>query len=327
MTLIIIGADEVRELLPMAECIGHMAEAMIAVSAGSATVPPRVGMSLGESGDALLVMPGASRDPAVFGAKLISLFDANPAHNRPVVQGLITLFDRTTGAPVAIVEGSSITAIRTAAASGLASDRLARRDARSCGILGCGVQAASHIDAIAAVRSLDQVLVWGRDNMRAQAFARQERQRTGLDVRAVPDPARAAACDIVCTVTAAQQPILRSSWVLPGTHVNLVGAHAITAREAETALIVRARPYVDLLASAQRESGDLMIPVQEGAVSEDHIVGEIGQLLVGQIEGRVNNTQITLYKSLGITAQDLYAASAVYQAALAAGTGTRVAFP
>lgn len=307
-------------------CIDLMAQAMIAASAGTAQAPPRVGLSVGEAGNTLLLMPGASRNPAVFGAKLVSLFDGNPAHQRPAVQGLITLFDSATGAPLAIVEGSSVTAIRTAAASGLATDRLAREDANSCGIFGCGVQATSHIDAIAAVRKLEQVLVWGRDETRAEAFARQECQRTGLNVRAVADPAAAAACDIVCTVTAARRPILRSAWVLPGAHINLVGAHAITTREADTALVARARPYVDLLASAQRESGDLMIPVQEGAINEGHIVGEIGQLLTGKIAGRVDKAQITLYKSLGITAQDLYAAFGVYQAALASGAGTRVAF-
>jgi ornithine cyclodeaminase len=324
VALTIINAEEVRQLLPMAECIDVMADAMAAVSSATIDIPPRQFYPLIDHSADFGLMPGSSRELGNYGVKVISLHGDNPAAGLPAIQGFVALFDFDTGVPVALVEGAEITAIRTAAASGLATRLLSREDARSCGIFGTGVQAATHIDAMCAVRSVEEILVWGRNAATAESFAAEQATRTGLPVRATQDPAEAGACDLVCTVTGSPDPVLQGAWVQAGAHINLVGSHTLTNREADTELVAKAAVYVDLVSSAHREAGDIMIPVQQGAVDEEHIRGEIGQLIAGDIQGRREASQVTLYKSLGNTAQDLYAARHVLDCALEQDLGTRV---
>ena len=312
MSLVQIDAAQVQELLPAKDCIQTVREAMIAFSQDNVQVPLRSSIPL-EYGKSLLVMPGASKELGFYGVKLISLHADKAQKGLPTIQGAIILFDYETGEPKAMIEGSSVTGLRTAAASALATQLLARPEAKTLGIFGAGLQAETHIDAIAAVRPIESVFIWARNHAAAVAFADQQSKRTGLSVRAVADPAKAAETDIICTVTAASEPILKWEWVKPGTHVNLVGSHSLSAREADTDLIVNARLYVDSLASTAAEAGDIMTPVQEGAIEMDHIVGEIGQVASGDLPGRLNETQITLYKSLGITAQDLFSAVFIYR--------------
>ena len=320
----IINRRQVEHLLPMADCIDVMAEAMQAVSGGAVSMPPRLFAPLVDGSGSLGLMPASALDPPMYGAKVIGLKPGNPSTGLPFVQGYVSLFDHETGKPVAIIEGASITAIRTAAASGLATRELARRDARTHGIFGTGVQAVTHLDAVACVRDIDKVVVWGRDPAKARRFAEEQSQRTGLDVAANDDPAAAARCDIVSTVTAATEPVLRGEWLQPGCHVNLVGVHTPAAREADTRAIERSRVYVDLVESAMNEAGDLLVPIREGAVDESHIVGEIGQVLAGTRPGRTGGADITLYKSLGIAAQDLFAAARIHARALESGAGVEV---
>ena len=326
MSLTIINAELVHELLPMAECIDAMESAMIAASSGTVSIPPRSFSPVMDSSGFFGFMPGSSSELKTFGAKIISLYPDNSARGLPAIQGFVTLFDYDSGSPLALVAGAGITAIRTAAASGLATRLLAQANACSCGIFGTGVQAVSHIDAMCAVRQVEEIWVWGRDFNKAKGFAAEQAERTGHTVRATDNPARVGACDLVCTVTGSGTPVLEGAWVKPGAHINLVGAHTPTTREADSALIVKSAVYVDLLESAINEGGDIMIPLGEGAIPDDHIVGEIGQLLRGEIAGRSNAEQITLYNSLGITAQDLFAARHVYDKARSAGLGTVVDF-
>jgi len=322
MTLRIVNGEQVSELLPMGECVDIMETAMLAVSTGSMSFPPRLVAPLpGDVGN-LLVMPGSSPVLDTFGAKMITIYPGNAAKGLPGVQGFVSLFDRDTGAPVGLVDGLSITAIRTGAASGLATRWLAPESADSCGIFGTGTQARIHIDAMNAVRPLKKVLVWGRSFSKAQEFATKEGKRTGLDIEAVENPEEAAQCALLCTTTLSPTPVLKGDWVRSGTHVNLVGAYSLETREADTKLIVGAAVYVDMLEAASNEAGDVVIPIQEGAVSEDHVVGEIGQLINGEIGGRVDAAQITVYKSLGVVAQDLFAAQHVYDKAAARNVGT-----
>ena len=279
---------------------------------------------MAEDSGSLGLMPGSTLDPPFFGAKVISLRFDNPAKGLPTVQGYVSLFDHGTGTPVALIEGSSVTAIRTAAASGLATRELARQDARTHGIFGTGVQAVTHIDAVSSVRGIGRVIVWGKDAGKTRRFAAQQAVRTGLEVRATEDPAEAAACDVVSTVTAATEPVLMGEWLQPGSHVNLVGVHTPDAREADTATVRRSRVYVDLMESAMNEAGDLLVPLGEGAISAAHILGEVGQVLTGAVPGRTAEADITLYKSLGIVAQDLYVAAHIYARAREDGAGVEV---
>jgi ornithine cyclodeaminase len=279
---------------------------------------------LPDSNNHLGMMPGSAHALPAYGAKIISLHHDNATRQLPAIQGFIALFDSNTGTPVAIIDGASVTAIRTAAASGLATRVLAREDASSHGVLGTGVQAATHIEAIAAVRRIRVVRVWGRDLDRTRHFATAQSRRFDFDVVAMESAADAASCDVVSSVTGAREPVLEGAWLSPGAHVNLVGAHTPTTREADTAALARSAVYVDLLASAQAEAGDILIPVAEGGMRWRDVVGEIGQVLTGDVVGRVDDTQVTVYKSLGIVVQDLFVANYLFEAATAAAMGTTV---
>ena len=326
MPLTIINAAAVRELLPMSECIDVMEPAMIAATTGTISMPPRLVAPLIDESGLLVLMPGSSTELAAFGAKVINLIPDNPGRGFPAIQGFIALFDHSTGAPAALIDGAEVTAIRTAAASGLATRLLARADAHTCGIFGNGVQAVTHIDAMRAVRPVDEFIVWGRNPDKVRAFAREQEERTGIRVRASADPAAAGACDLICTTTTSPEPVLAGEWVRPGAHVNLVGAHSMAARECDTGLVVKSSVYVDLMESVRNEGGDIMIPVQEGAIDETHIIGELGELLQGEIPGREDDRQITLYQSHGINAQDLFAAKHIHSNARQTGAGLTVDF-
>ena len=326
MPLTIINAEGVRDLLPMKECIDAMEPAMIAATTGAISMPPRLVAPLIDASGSLVLMPGSSTELASFGAKVINLKPGNPAKGLPAIQGFIALFDHDTGTPVVIIDGAEVTAIRTAAASGLATRLLARADAHTCGIFGYGVQAVTHVDAMLAVRPVVEILIWGRNPDKAQSFAQEQTQRTGIRVRATADPAEAGACDLVCTVTTSPEPILAGEWVKPGAHVNLVGAHSLATREADTDLVVKSSVYVDLMGSTRNEGGDIMIPVSEGAIDEEHIIGELGQLLAGKIAGRQDDRQVTLYQSHGINAQDLFAAKHIHAKAQKTGDAPVVDF-
>ncbi len=320
----IISRQEVERLLPMAVCIDLMADAMRTASSGAVSMPPRLFTPLADDSGSFGLMPGSTLEPPFFGAKVISLLPDNPSQGLPMVQGYVSLFDHRTGKPIALIEGASVTAIRTAAASGLATRELARKNARTHGVFGTGVQAVTHIEAVACVRDIGQVVVWGRDREKTRQFARQQSGRMQADVTAAESPEEAAGCDIVSTVTTANEPVVRGDWLRPGCHLNLVGVHTPQAREADTRTIERSRVYVDLMESAMNEAGDLLIPMDEGAIGRAHILGEIGQVLAGAVPGRTRDTEITLYKSLGIVAQDLLAAAHIHARALAEGAGVEV---
>lgn len=327
MSLLIIRAAEIRELLSMAECIEVMDRAMRAFSAREVNIPPRTIAPLADERSFFILMPGEMQSPPIYGAKIVGLHPDNPGQGRPAVQGFVALFDSRTGNPVALADGAEITAIRTAAASALATRILARPHATSHGILGTGVQAASHLDAVCCVRTIRSVGVWGRDPEKARRFAAEHSARLDMSITALSDPAEAGACDIVSVVTNSTEPVLAGAWLQPGAHVNLVGAHEPKHREADTAAVAKAAVYVDSLEGALAEAGDILIPIAEGAVTRDHIAGEIGDVLLGHAPGREDSSQITLYKSLGLFAQDLFVGSYLLEKALNHGKGLPVEFP
>ncbi len=325
MTIDVLNAAAVMESVSMETCIDLMATTMVAVSRAEAAMPLRSVVPMGESGSAFVVMPGALGRPPVFGAKLISYFPKNT--KLPVIQGVIALFDGDSGRLKALVDAASVTAVRTAAASGMATRALAREDATTLALLGCGVQAEHHLRAMRAVRPLEQVFVWGRSLDKAKAFA-ERRAGGGLKVEAVPDARTAVeAADIVCTVTNSPTPVLEGSWLKPGAHLNLVGAFTPATREADTGAILRARVFVEIREFALREAGDLLIPIAEGRVTAAHVVGEIADVLTGAVPGRQSASDITAYKSLGNVAQDLATAGYAHEQAVKRGVAglTRIA--
>lgn len=315
---LMIGAAEVRELLPLAECVPVMDHAMRAVSAGRFDAPARLVSPI--EGGHFFTMPGSMRGGPVYGAKLVSLLPGNPERGLPAVQGLVILFDQQTGSSLAVLDGAAVTCLRTAAVSALATRELAREDSASHGIFGAGALAEQHIRSIAAVRDIQETRVWARSPARARAFAERMAAETGLCVAAA-NREEAAACDVVTLVTNSPEPVLQGRWLAPGCHLNLVGAHRPDHREADSDVIASAAVYVDTLTGALEEAGDILIPIAEGRMGRDAIVGEIGQVLEGTAPGRQVAEHRTVYKSLGHVAQDLFAAECIYRRALDAGMG------
>ncbi|MEZ5557523.1 MAG: ornithine cyclodeaminase family protein [Pseudomonadales bacterium] len=304
----------VRRLLPMALCVDLMAEVQKGLSRGEIPLPLRSFLPLpGEAGRALGVMPGALPERGVFGCKLISLFPENPAAGRPAIQGSVLLFSSDHGAPVALVDAAALTAIRTAAASAAATRALARPDAHVLALVGTGVQAQSHLEAMLCVRSISTVRVWGRTPAHVRAFCASASARYQIPVTAATSIEDAVTgADLVCAVTAAAQPVLRGPCLTPGCHLNLVGAHSAGTREADGAALAGARIFTEVGAFAEAEAGDILLALDEGAIEATQIVGEIGAVLAGALPGRESAADITVYKSLGNVAQDLIAASEVY---------------
>ncbi len=308
----LVSAEQVQQLLPMADAIEVMDAAMRAFSQSEVAMPARIFERIEGSGGDYGLMPASSAELGFTAIKQLSLYPSNPSRGLPSVQGLVSLFGFEDGRPLAVLDAASITAVRTAAASGLATRELARENASTLGILGTGVQMPVHIDAVRAVRGIDTVLICGRDTERTRQLARREAVRTGLEVHAA-GPQEAAACDVICTLTASAEPVLSGAWVQPGAHINLVGAHTLTTRECDSELVRDARLYMDSHASCLAEGGDLMIPLQEGVITEAALLGEIGEVLLGAVEGRHTPEDVTIYNSLGIAAEDLFAAAEIYR--------------
>jgi ornithine cyclodeaminase len=323
-TLRLLSGADVRRLLPMEACVALMERTLVAVSSGEASIPLRTVMALPGGRGRMGLMPGALAG-AGFGIKLLSLFPDNPAAGLSSHLGLVLLFEPQHGRPVALIDAAEVTAIRTAAVSALATRLLAREDAGDLAILGSGEQAASHLEAMAGVRDLRRVRVWSRSADHAQAFAARHGTRAGVGVEAVSTVREAVAgADIICTVTAAREPVLHGAWVAPGAHVNAVGASTPNAAEIDAALLLRSRLFVDLRASAEAEAGEYLQARQAGLIGADHIVGELGELAAGRVAGRRSEEEITLFKSLGIAAEDLAVARFLLDRAEALGEGQTV---
>ncbi|HEV2363740.1 MAG TPA: ornithine cyclodeaminase family protein [Caulobacteraceae bacterium] len=302
-----IDRGEVERRLTYEVCIPLVREAMIAFSAGQTRQLLRSIIPVAKG--VLGLMPGALADDGPFGAKLISVYPGNFDLGRPSHQGVIVLFEPSTGATAAIVDAREVTAIRTAAASAVATDALARADASRLGILGYGEQATTHARAISKVRRLERIGVWGRSAERAADFCRRMQAELGLPFAPYADAqSLAAASDILCTVTLASEPVLKGAWVQPGTHVNLVGSGAAGPVEVDNDLVVRSRFIADSREGVLAQGAEFLRARQAGLIGEDHIVAEIGEVLAGKVPGRRTADEITAYKSLGHVVQDLASA-------------------
>jgi ornithine cyclodeaminase/alanine dehydrogenase-like protein (mu-crystallin family) len=311
-TIRFIDRDEVAQRLTYERCIPIVRDAMIALSRGETKQLLRSYIPLSD-GRIFGVMPGALGAHAPFGAKLISVFRDNAAQGKQSHQGLVLLFDPESGAPVCVVHGGEITAIRTAAASAVATDALALPGAHRLTILGTGEQALTHLRAVAKVRKLSNAVIWGRSEEKAHAFAAQHQGEFGFPISAVTSVGEAAAnADIICTVTASREPILKGAWLRPGTHVNIVGSSYRGPTEVDNDLVVRSRFITDSREGILRQGAEFLHAKEAGLIGDDHIVAEIGEVLAGKIEGRRSPDEITVYKSIGHIVQDLASAWALY---------------
>jgi ornithine cyclodeaminase/alanine dehydrogenase-like protein (mu-crystallin family) len=308
----IIDREEVASRLTYELCIPIVRRAMIAFSKGETKQLLRSIIHM-SPGRAFGVMPGAMGEKAVFGAKLVSAFSDNFAKGKSSHQGVVVLFEPESGAPVCIADAAEITAIRTAAASAVATDALARKDASRLALFGYGEQAVTHLRAISRVRKLSAVTVWGRSEDRARAFAERMSIEIGMPIEVMRDAEAAAeSADIICTITGAPEPVLHGAWVRPGTHINVVGSSYAGPAEIDSDLVARARFIADSREGVLAQGAEFLRAKQAGLVGDDHVVAEIGQVLAGDIEGRRSPEEITIYKSLGHVVQDLASAWALY---------------
>jgi len=320
--VIVLTSEDIVALLQMTDAIETVETAMKAVSKGGAELPLRNVVPVG-SNNRLGVMPGALSDPACFGVKLVSLFPGNPARGLSSHLGAFILFDALTGQAAAMMDASLLTAIRTAAASAVATRALARQDASKLAIIGYGEQAEHHLDAICAVRHIESVHIAGRDGAKAAAFCTTAMARyPTLQFRAGDDVGAAVEeADIVCTVTASPTPVLNHAWLAEGVHVNVVGSSIPSMREVDDDLILKSSVWVDYLPSTLAQAGEIVDLIAAKRYTADTLKGEIGQLLNGDTTGRTSPHEQTVYRSLGIAAQDLAAAQFVLIAATERGMG------
>ncbi len=328
MNLVVLSHDDVEQLLPMDECIDVMTEALSALARDEVHQPLRTATRAPGAAGLLGLMPAyrGGSNPA-YGLKEVCVFPGNSARGLDSHQGAVLLHSAETGELLAVMNASAITAIRTAAVSAVATRLLAREDAQVLGLVGAGVQARSHLEAMAAARDLTQVKVCSRRPEPARRFAEKAQERFSFSIEPVDSVEEAARdADIIVTATSSSDPVLERAWVAPGTHINAVGSSIRSARELDTATMAAASLFVDRRESTLNEAGEYLFAAEDGAIDANHIRAEIGDLLIGKHPGRTSRDEVTLFKSLGLAIQDLASAQHLYKRAQETGKGSRVPF-
>lgn len=309
----VIEEDEVKRLLPAGQCVQLMKKALTELQTGESGQPMRLLCKMPNTATFGFMPAYAGKE--YFGAKIIAAFAPNMGTEYPSHIGYVILFESEHCTVKAMVEAGSITAIRTGAVSAVATDLLARKDAHKLALIGTGTQARSHTAAIRTIRNITEITVYDIDEKSALKFKSEIEANYGIPVTVCQSVAETVKhADIICTLTPSKDPILFKSMVKPGTHVNAVGTFTPTTREASSDLIKSSKLYADQIEAMQRESGEYLVPLAEGLITEDHIIGSIGQLLLGQTQGRTNEEEITLFDALGLAVEDVTAARFVYEA-------------
>ena len=309
MTIAFYDSAQVEELLDYPGCIAAMRRAMTALSSGERPQPLRQIFTVGK--DSMFgTMPGELQALSTFGAKLVSVF-ADP--ERPGCtrhRGVVVAYDGLTGAVSCIADAESITRIRTACATAAATDALARADSEILAIFGTGVQAESHLRALPLVRPFREILLWGRSPEKTREFAGWMSKELGRPISPVPNARQAATrADVICTVTSSREPVVLAEWVKPGAHINLVGSSYLGPVEIDAALVAKARYVADYRPGVLAQAAELAVAREAGMIDDTHVIGEIGDVFAGRLRARENDSQITIYKSLGHVVQDLAAAA------------------
>jgi len=327
MHLRILSAEDVRKALPMATAIEAMKQAFGQYSAGRAIVPLRVRLEGASENSAALFMPAVLRDTGEMAVKVVTVYPTNLALGLPTIHALVLALDAQSGRPLALLEGASLTAIRTGAASGAATDLLARNDARTLAIFGSGAQARTQLEAVCTVRSIERAWIFSLDLPGANAMVEQMAGKgpvpDSLVIAATAGQAVAEA-DVICTATTSSTPVFDGADLRPGTHINAIGAFTPTMQEVDSTSVRRAVVFVDSREAAWAEAGDLIIPMQRGEISADKVKGELGEVVNKTILGRESPAQITLFKSVGLAVQDAVAAGRALAEAQRTGIGSTI---
>lgn len=309
-----VNKEKIASLLPMEECISVMEKMFRSLAAGECLQPLRNIMRLPDGSGVLGMMPGHAATLGVMGIKVITVFHANSESGLPSHQGIVMLFDAKHGQPLMLFDALEITAIRTAAASAVATRLLAKENSSTLAIIGSGEQAKRHIEAILLVRNIKNINIWSRNEKNAKQLVNELSGEYNLNIHVKKDVQQAVErADIICTVTSSKEPVVMGEWIAAGTHINAVGSSTAAARELDTATIVRSKLFTDCYESLFNEAGDFLIPKKEGAIKDEHVKAEIGQVLSGTKKGRENEVEITVFKSLGIAAEDIFSAYHVYE--------------
>jgi ornithine cyclodeaminase/alanine dehydrogenase-like protein (mu-crystallin family) len=330
LDMLILTADEVRKALPMNEAIEAMKKAYASLSGGTAQVPLRTRLPLPGSEALSLFMPAyvSSQDGNALAIKIVSLFPTNPARGLAYIQAAVLAFDPETGQAVALLEGSSLTAIRTGAASGAAIDLLARQESKVAAVFGAGAQGRTQLEAACTSRPIETVFICDADPNKARAFAEEMREKGfAREIRvALTSQEAVENADIICTATTSLRPVFEDSHVRSGTHISGVGSYTPEMQEVPAQTLQRAKIFVDSRSASLEEAGDLIQPLRAGMFEESHICGELGEVILGKIPGRQSADEITYFKSVGVAVQDAMAAQVALKNARKLGIGREVDF-
>jgi alanine dehydrogenase len=325
VALRVLSREAVRQALPMTQAVEAMKSAFAQLSSGRADVPLRVALPVDRHSGVTLFMPGYLPADDQMAVKIVSVFNDNPAKGLPLIHALVVVVDATTGAPVAVMDGTYLTALRTGAASGAATDLLARQDARSVAVFGAGAQGRTQLEAVCAVRAIQEAWVYDVVPERASIYAEEMGRELSLAVKVAGTPAAAVRdADVICTATTSTRPVFQDADVRPGTHINAVGAYTPEMQEVPPETVLRAKVVIDHLEASMAEAGDLLIPLRQGLIGEAHIYAELGEIVAGAKPGRTSSDEITLFKSVGVAVQDVAAAGAVLEAARRLDLGVEV---
>lgn len=326
---LLLNRETIRGLLTMSDTMALLERAFGELAAGDAVMPQRTAVADPDHNGWYAFMPAQLKQQGALGIKAVTVYKDNPAKfNLPSTLATIILLDGDTGKTIAVMDGGFITAMRTGGVSGLATKYLAREDAKVAGVLGMGVQARAQCEGMAAARDLDRIVCFSVDAPDAKRqFADDMAQQIGVEV-SLADSVREVVegVDVLALATTAATPIVDGAWLPPGLHINAIGSHAPGVRELDTASVVKSKIICDQTAACLAEAGDIQIPLEEGALSEIDIYGEIGELVTGAKPGRESADEITLFKSVGLSIQDISTAYYVYQQAVEQGVGTEFEF-
>lgn len=321
--LLHLSAAEVCRALPMRDAISAMRDAFAQLSRGEVTLPARMRIDAAAEHGVALVMPCHSTTQKLFSLKMVTLFSDNLQRGLPLIQSTVILTDGTTGKPLAIMDGASLTAIRTGAVSGLATELLAREDATAVAIFGAGVQARTQLEAVCCARPIRHARVYSRSIEAGERFAREMSEKLGIEVeRAASASAALEGADVVCTATTSAAPVFDDRDIRPGVHINAVGSYRPEVVEIPAETVRRSRVVVDHRDSALEEAGDLLTPYRHGLIDESCFGTELGDLMLGRTSGRTSAVEITFFKSVGVAIQDLCAARWTLENAQRLGIGT-----
>ena len=323
--MLLLSESQVQSLIDIDELIAALEKAHVQYSTDKAVMPVRLVVPLPQIHGRLTSMPGFLNEDKALGMKVVTYFQDNPKQNLPAILGTVMLFSPETGKMIAAMDGSYITAIRTACASAMATKVLANGETPTLGILGAGVQGRAHIQALSHVRKIERIKIYSPSGASAARIKKDLEPAIKIPIEVAESSEDAVRdADLLVTGTTAKEPIVKSEWLKPGVHVNAVGSHRPDYREIDAASIARAKVVVDSREAIMAECGDILLAIRDKAISEDHIHAEIGDVLAGTKPGRSSATEITLYKSVGIAIQDVATANLVYRKALERGVGTTV---